>query len=130
MPSSSRALVLKKLRDCFPDPGVASDALHSLECYQGPSPDFTDLVHLAIIKLSQGKLWVLRDYVRIAKRDDPRDVIYPAQSPEIMAHGKEARQLIRRGLKLTTKPLSAAKEAAMRRRDLAQWKIWLESSGA
>ena len=72
----------------------------------------------------------MRELVRTAKKGDIRDIIYPAQSPELMAHGKAARELIRQGLKLKRKPLSAAKEAAMQKRDLAQWTSWLQSGGA
>lgn len=124
----SRALVLKKLCDTFPDAGAAKNALHSLKHYQGSSPAETYAVHLAILKLSGGELWRLREYVKIAKKGDPRDVIYPAQSPEQTAYTDKVLPLHVRRLKV--RPLSLAKEAAMQRRDQAQWSKWLESSGA
>jgi hypothetical protein len=38
-----------------------------------------EAVHLAILKLCQGKLWRVRELVQEARRDF-RDVLYPAQS--------------------------------------------------
>jgi hypothetical protein len=78
----SRQFVLAQLAATFPDPKIAEQALVSLNSYDqktsGPGPE---AVHLAIILLSEGELWRLRELVEKA-RHDFRDVLYPAQSRE------------------------------------------------
>jgi len=123
----TRDLVLKKLRDCFRHPTDAKAALASLEHYGNrKSHVHANLVHLAILKLSDGKLWQLRDYVKIARKDF-RDVLVLAETPEEARLTKETYPLLRRGL--PTKRLSRAKEIMMQKRDQAQWKAWLTSTG-
>jgi len=126
MSAVSRKLVLKKRAIVFPDPSVAKQALRSLARYgKSSSEPLVDAVHLAIIKLSDGELWKLRELVRAA-RGDFRDVLYPAQAPERFKDlrdnpppdwGKLPRP----------KALSAAKQTAMDKRDLKQWLDWLAS---
>jgi len=124
----SHELVLKKLQDCFPDPAVAKEALKSLERYGDREWHMNqEIVRLAILKLSGGELWRLRDYVQVA-RADFRDVIFAAQCPEQSRLTKEAYPLLSRGL--SSKQPSAAEEAAVRKRDQDQWETWLSSSGA
>lgn len=78
----SRQLVLKKLAMVFPDSIQAKEALDVLDRYgKSCSEPNADLVHLAIIKLSGGELWRLRELVQKARKDF-RDVVYLAQMPE------------------------------------------------
>ena len=78
----TRELVLRKLAIAFPDPMVASEALVALDRYGvGASQPAVVGVHLAVIKLSEGRLWRLRELVRKAK-DDFRDVLYLAQADQ------------------------------------------------
>jgi hypothetical protein len=124
----TRKLVLAKLNSAFPDPGAAAEALAALDRFEGP---VRDGVQLAIIKLSDGQLWKLRELVQQARKDF-RDVLYPAQAPEQFRNlsprfdptqfrgrppgkkpsGKEAAAL-------------AKKESAMQKRDQKQWLDWL-----
>jgi len=72
----------KKLAAAFPDAAVATLALQALDRYgTRPHEKAADGVHLAIIKLSEGKLWRVRELVKKAKHDF-RDVLYVAQAPE------------------------------------------------
>jgi hypothetical protein len=123
----SRELVLKKLHECFPDPVVATEAIESLDRYGDREWHIAkDLVHLAILKLSEGALSRLRDYVQVARKDF-RDVLFEAQEPERFRRLVKVWPAVMRNLR--SKPLSAAKEAAMRKRDQAQWERWVKSDG-
>ena len=76
---ASRRLVLKHPGEMFPDPPTAELALEALDRYgQGEYEPAADAVHLAILALSNGKLWRVRELVQVA-RHDFRDVLYPAQ---------------------------------------------------
>ncbi|MGA2440706.1 MAG: hypothetical protein ABSH08_07095 [Tepidisphaeraceae bacterium] len=120
----SRELVLKKLESTFPDPVIAEQALRSLDRYNSnKSRRLRDYVHLAILKLSEGELWRLRELVREAKHD-PRDVLYPAEAPEYFKWLR-SNPLVYGGPR--PKTLSKAKEAAMQKRDRDQWIAWLSS---
>jgi hypothetical protein len=122
----SRQLVLKKLAVAFPNPSEAAEAQKSLDRYgQRQIEVAKDLVHLAIIKLSEGKLWRVRELVRLAKKD-PRDVLFPSEAPE------EFRQLQNNppphwGELRNYKKYSPTKQAAMEKRDHRQWLDWLAS---
>jgi hypothetical protein len=121
----SRQLVLKKLAIAFPDAAVAAEALKALDRY-GPlrSEIAVDGVHLAIIKLSEGRLWRLRELVQEA-RHDFRDVLYPAQAPEVF---RLLREKPRGWAKIPIKePLSPGEILAMEERDQKQWIEWLTS---
>jgi len=124
----SRQLVLKKLAVAFPDPVAARNALVSLDRF-GMQPHERDVrvhgVHLAIIELSDGQLWRLRELVKAAKHDY-RDVVFPATMPEQFQDLRENPppmwgELPRR------KALTAAKRAAMEKRDYKQWMKWIRS---
>lgn len=123
---ATRQLVLKKLAIAFPAPAAAEKALQSLDRYGNCSTQpCAELVHLAIIKLSEGSLWRLRELVRTAKHDF-RDVLYPAEAPE------RFRQLHenppgRWGQLSGRKEMKPSKRAAMEKRDQAQWIEWLTS---
>ena len=78
----SRELVLKKLAIVFPDEAIAQQAIKALDRYShsGSDPAIVHVVHIAIIKLSEGKLWQLREAVQTA-RHDFRDVLSARPSP-------------------------------------------------
>jgi hypothetical protein len=118
MPVISRQLVLKKLATAFPEPELAEQALRSLDRLRWAHDFPPHYVHLAIIKLSEGELWRLRELVKRAKKD-PRDVIFPAEAPEQM---RKLMEKPRRhwGELPRPKPPSPAKETAMRKRDQKQ----------
>src|SRR5579862_7527422 len=127
--TTSRKLVLKKLHDCFPDSGLANDALHSLEHYQGKD---TDLVHLAALKLSGGQLWRLRECVRLANKKDGRDVVIEARYPQSVAHTQKVLPNLMRGIRPKNRSVSKIKNLKKqdddrRRRDEEQWQLWLKS---
>jgi hypothetical protein len=125
-PKLSRELVLKKLASIFPEPAIAKQALRSLDKYGKKEFQIKpDLVHLAILKLSGGELWRLRELVRTAQ-DDFRDVLYPAQSPEYFQM-QRANPIRYGGLK-AKKKTSEAKIAAMEKRDHDQWTAWITSA--
>jgi hypothetical protein len=135
MPVLSRQFVLKKLAAAFPDAADAEQALASLDRYQAEAVEGTATVHLAIIKLSEGKLWKLRELVQTA-RADFRDVLFQAQSPEYF------RQIAKKprahegwswcwGMLPPKRPspkkaaAMAKKVGAMHKRDQKQWLEWL-----
>jgi hypothetical protein len=110
----SRDLVLKKLRDGFPDPAKAKEALAVLDTYGTESwQSGKDRVHLALLKASGGDIEKLRGYTRGA-RSDCRDILVAAEYPgEWQASSK-------------TPP---AEMAAIRKRDREQYEAWLRSGG-
>jgi hypothetical protein len=80
---------------------------------------------LAIIKLSKGELWRLREWVQKA-REDFRDVIFAAQNPEEMRLRRDAMPfglIARRPSKM--KKIAEGKLIQARRRDRQQWEDWL-----
>ena len=75
----TRQTVLRQVAIAFPDPAVAAEALESLDSYgKGPREPAVDVVQVAIIVLSNGKVCRLRELVKEA-RHDFRDVLLPAQ---------------------------------------------------
>lgn len=121
----SRELVLKKLAVAFPDGAIAKEALASLDqCESSPNMPVI-AVQLAIIKLSNGSLAKLRDLVRQALHDF-RDVLYPAQAPELFRRIHENPPSLC-GEIPNFKPLTPAQERAMQARDQQQWIEWLTS---
>jgi hypothetical protein len=115
MESFSREHVLKKLSDAFPDHGLADQALHALDRYgSGPNEPATTGVQLAIIKLSGGSVAKVRDLVHKARRDF-RDVLYPAQAPELFHQLRDPKRL------------TPSEQRAMDERDRCQWLDWLAS---
>ena len=126
----SRELVLSKLNAVFPDPKTAAEALAALDRFDGPSPE---AVHLAIIKLSNGQLWKLRELVEKARKDF-RDVLFPAQAPEQFRSLSSSRNPAWSWGWLPPKKPSAKKaaalvkkDAAMQKRDQKQWLDWLSA---
>ena len=137
----SRELVLKKVAATFPDQAEAEQALAALDRYK--SPGGPEIVQLAIIKLSEGKLWKVRKFVRVAQQDF-RDVLGPAQSPEFDRRMRQFAQTQRHnpcwswGMLPPKRPsprkraamakqaaAEAKKEEAMRKREEKQWLEWL-----
>ena len=128
----SRQLVLQKLAASFPDRNEAEQALAALDRY---GTDGAEMVHLAIIKLSEGKLWRLRELVQVA-RQDFRDVLFPAQSPETFREFAKQRPahegwswcwgMLPPESPSPKKAAALAKKAqAMQKRDQKQWLDWL-----
>ena len=118
----------ERLRIVFPEPESAEEALAALDRYDGPAPNN---VKLAIVKLSAGELWRLRELVQTARRDHT-NVTYPATMPEETQHRKQTSPSVRRWGALRPKPPSPNKAAAterklaaMRERDRQQWLDWL-----
>ena len=108
----SRNLVLKKLRDCFPDPAAADEALAILDTYGMESwHRERDRVHLALLKISEGDLEKLRRYTRGAQ-SDYRDTLVPAEYPEQWRASSR------------TPPVEMA---AILKRDREQYEAWLRS---
>jgi hypothetical protein len=130
----SRQLVLQRLAAAFPNGKEAEQALAALDRY---GTDDAEMVHLAIIKLSEGKLWRLRELVQVA-REDFRDVLFPAQSPEVFREFAKQRPAHEGpswcwGMLPPKRPSpkkAAAidkKAEAMRKRDQKQWLDWLSA---
>jgi hypothetical protein len=111
----SRNLVLKKLRDCFPEPAKADEALAILDTYGTETwHREKDRVHLALLKISQGDIDKLRLYTRGAQ-SDYRDTLIPAEfQEESQASSKTP----------------AAEMVAIRKRDREQYEEWLRSGTA
>jgi hypothetical protein len=111
----SRELVIRKVRDCFPDPQSAAEALAIVDSYGNESwHRERDRVQLAVLMQCHGKLERLRQLVGLAGRDY-RDALVGAEYPEeIQASSK-------------TPP---AEMAVIRQRDRAQYEAWLQSGGA
>ena len=111
----SHDLVLKKLRDCFPDPAKAEEALAILESYGTESwHPGKDRVRLALLKISKGDIGKLRSYTRGAL-SDYRNTLVAAEFPE---EGQASSK---------TPP---AEMALIRRRDREQFEAWLRSGAA
>jgi hypothetical protein len=110
----SRELVLKKLRDCFPDPAKAEDALAVLDGYGMDSWDRgKERVQLALLKISEGDVEKLRLYARGAE-SDYRGTLIPAEFPEESQASSKT---------------PAAEMAEIRKRDREQYEAWLRSGG-
>jgi hypothetical protein len=125
----SRRLVLKKLAQSFPDPATAAEALECLGTYRDNEVTM-NLVHVAIIKLSEGMLWRLRELVREVRRTDVRNtaILQAAIEPEQHKLYVERHKLVKAGGDTRfMKKISPKKIAAMKNRDHAQWVAWLSS---
>ena len=110
----SRSLVLKKLRDCFPDTDIASTVLALLDSYGIESWHFEkDRVQLAILKLSDGELEKLSSLVELASSDF-RDMLAPAEYPEEFSAAFSTQ---------------ADEMHNIRQRDRDQYLRWLDSGG-
>jgi len=109
----SRELVLKKLRDCFPDATTAREALAVLDTYGTETwHREKERVQLALLRVSSGDLEKLRLYTRGAQ-NDYRDTLVPAEfHGEAQASSKTPPQEM----------------DAIRKRDRADYERWLESS--
>jgi hypothetical protein len=111
----SRHLVLKKLRDCFPDPAKAEEALSILDSYGTETwHRERDRVQLSLLKISDGDIQKLQLCTRGAL-SDYRDALVPAEYPEEWQASSK------------TPP---AEMAAIRKRDREQYEAWLGSGGA
>jgi hypothetical protein len=111
MTEATRALVLEKLRQAFPDEQVAAEAVIRLDSYQSESSEQgAHRVQLAILKLSGGDLDQLRQYVEAAKQDF-RDVLAGAEYPEEMRVGFD---------------ISPEERRAIQERDRKQYLDWLQ----
>jgi hypothetical protein len=111
----SRNLVLKKLRDCFPDAAKAEEALAILDTYGTESwHREKDRVQLALLKISDGDLEKLSLYTRGAQ-SDYRDTLVSAEFyEESQASSKTP----------------SAEMKVIRKRDQENYEAWLRSSGA
>jgi hypothetical protein len=110
----SRELVLKKVRDCFPDPAAAREALVIIDTYGTETwHREKERVQLALLKISSGDLEKLRLYTSSA-RTDFRDTLVPAEFyEESQASSKTPPQEM----------------AAIRKRDRESYEAWLRSGG-
>ena len=110
----SRDLVLKKLRDCFPDSRAAAEALAILDTYGKERwHRECERVQLAMLKQCGGDLVRLQQLAGLADRDY-RDALVGAEHPEeFPASSKTSQQEM----------------VAIRKRDRAQYEAWLESGG-
>src|SRR3954451_18728659 len=77
----SRELVLKKLRQSFPNERTAAEALQLLDSYAGDTPKARARVQLVILMQCGGDLARLRVLVGVAQ-EDYRDVLVGAEYPE------------------------------------------------
>ena len=111
---SSRDLVLKKLRQSFPDEAAAGEALALLDNYPGDTPTGRARVQLAILKQCEGDLARLSQLIDLA-RTDYRDVLVGAEYPEEFPAPRNT---------------SPDEMAAIRLRDRAQYEAWLTSGEA
>lgn len=107
----SRDLVLKKLRDCFPNLADAADALAALDTYGELA---RERVQLAILMQSEGNIERLRRLVAGANQDY-RDVLLGAEFPEEYQAPSQA----------TPQEL-----AEIRARDRDRYEAWLRSDRA
>ena len=111
----SRELVLKKLRDCFPDTTAAREALSILDTYGSESwQRERERVQLALLRSAAGDIEKLRLYTRGAQ-SDYRDTLIPAEFyEESQASSKTPPQEM----------------VAIRNRDRENYERWLQSGGA
>jgi hypothetical protein len=111
----SRNLVLKKLRDCFPDPSKAEQALAILDTYGTQSwHREKDRVQLALLKICDGDIGKLRSFTQGAQ-SDYREVLIPAEYPQEWQ---------------ASTGMPSADMAAIRKHDREQYETWLRSGGA
>jgi hypothetical protein len=105
----TRDLVLKKLRQCFPEPGSAEGVLPMLDGYWGDSDAGRARVQLAILMQCGGDVSRLRELVRLAQADF-RDVLVGAEYPEEFAAPSD---------------LPPGTLEAIRKRDRERYEQWL-----
>lgn len=114
MPRNISQAVLRKIKKYWPD----QDPEEILKILQRSSMDKYEKeshrVQLAIIKLSEGDLEKLEEYLDLAKKDY-RDVLTFAEYPEEMRMGFIGMQ-----------DLSEEEAQALRQRDREQYLSWLE----
>ena len=84
-PFFRRELVEAKVKLLFPDKAPA-EILQLLDEYDSDFGEGTARIQLAILKLSDGDIEKLRYHIAAAKRDY-RDVILPAENPELLRVG-------------------------------------------
>jgi hypothetical protein len=117
-------LVARKLKQLFPA-GEQAEAIRLLEEECGRNLPFCEnsdaqgleRVRLAVVKLAGGSLAELRRQVEVAK-EDWRDVLLPAESPEA----------VKVGLLNVTK-LDAEARLSLEERDRKQYEEWLHADG-
>ncbi len=86
MPIPTRSLVLKKVRDIFPE-ALYDEAVATLDMFRDElSPWGLERMQLAVLKLSDGDINKLRDLMYHAV-GDPRDVLFPAEYPTVWRIG-------------------------------------------
>ncbi len=109
----TRDLVLKKLRDCFPDTRQSADALAILDTYgAGPDHPGRERVQLAMLMASEGRLERLQQLADLANNDF-RDVLVKAEYPEQFRAPFN---------------ISAEEKSALCKRDRERCESWLKSS--
>jgi hypothetical protein len=115
----TRELMLKKLSAVFPDPVVADNALKDLDrLANAVEPAALDSVQLAVLKLSDGEIWLLRDWIKAA-REDFEMVLSQAREPERFDYLR-GKALKKNGAQ------TAAARTEMQKRDQRQWVEWLK----
>ncbi|HSS65236.1 MAG TPA: hypothetical protein VLS27_12450 [Gammaproteobacteria bacterium] len=117
--TASRAIVKKKIRQYWPHD--ADDVMEALDRYGDPSPAEAGRarVQLAVLKLANGSLERLREYVDLARRDY-RDVLALAEYPREM----KATHLVRPELS----PRQRRELARIRKQDREQYLKWLKNA--
>lgn len=109
----------RKLAHLWPEDHDRDEAIRMLTRYGTESWEReVERVHLAILKLAEGRLETLPECVEAAKRDY-RDVLYWAESPELSRAGGWTS-------KRNLSPTEAQTLKAMRKRDRHQYEKWLE----
>ena len=108
-----RETVEAKVKSLFPN-NAPAEILQLLDEYQPRASGVAPRVHLAILKLSNGDLELLRHHLDAAKRDY-RDVILPAENPEFLRTPME--------LWLA---MSAPEKDSLVDRDVQQYLDWLQ----
>ena len=108
---ATRQLVVKKVEQMF-HPNNIDEVKNILDLYSGPE---SERVHLALLKLSDGRLDKLRLDLRAAQTDY-RDVVAPAEYPkELQQYGKISN-------------MTPQKAQSIRDEDKRQYLEWLNSS--
>ena len=110
----TRELVQAKAMALFPEE-QRDTVLAELDRYPGDTTEGRARVQLAILRLSEGDLGQLREWVGVALRDF-RDVLAPAEFPQQTAVGFAV-----------LSRMSEADRAAVVRADREQWLAWLAS---
>ena len=113
MTSKHSDVVLYKIKQYWPDED-ADEVLKILSAYGTQEMERGKIrVYLAILKLCEGDLTKLNEYVQMAKRDF-RDVLAFAEYPEQMKMGF-----------IKMRALTPSDREAMKQRDAKQYSEWL-----